>query len=672
MLIYSYKKYTRRDILKIFKRSLKTRLFSIIVLSTILPVLILSLILSPQIKKSIGTNIDNNLKKNLEISKIKIKEKEEEALFLAERYASNSEIVEALKSKDREKLSEVMKPIYNRLKEEADVKVFEVEDKNAIVFLRAHGDKYGDDKSDNTSINSALKGKKLSGFESGKSGLAVRGFAPIKDNGEIIGVLQVGFDDSFLNSIDKLISGDMNIYIGNKLYKTSNDQMKDKVGKDILKEELRNRIIKEKEVELMEDNYVKIYRPIQNPIGDETVGIVSVSENIAILLDSQQQLTKLIVIIVIIALLISIGLAILFSRSITNPINKIKNFMGELAKGNLDKEIDIKNKEDEVGQLGVSAIKMSDNIKELIKEIKDTSKILVDSSAELEVITDENVRANNEVANTANNVVEKSHTQITNTEKATTTIEEMTKGVGYIAKASSLATESAISASNESKNGDDIVKSAANKMNLANDKVDDLSKTIKSLDSNSEEIGKILGIINGISEEINLLSLNAAIEAARAGEQGKGFAVVADEIGKLANQSEESAVKIINIIKEMQNKTKESIEGMELVNKEVKEGTSVVNKAREAFKKIAKSIEKVSGQIQEVSATAEELSASSDEIYDSVENINNITKNTGRDYEEVAAATEEQLASMEEIASSAEQLNQIGEKLNELVARFNV
>ncbi|WP_425448219.1 methyl-accepting chemotaxis protein [Dethiothermospora halolimnae] len=658
--------------MKIFKRSLKTRLFSIIVLSTILPVLILSLILSPQIKKSIGTNIDNNLKKNLEISKIKIKEKEEEALFLAERYASNSEIVEALKSKDREKLSEVMKPIYNRLKEEADVKVFEVEDKNAIVFLRAHGDKYGDDKSDNTSINSALKGKKLSGFESGKSGLAVRGFAPIKDNGEIIGVLQVGFDDSFLNSIDKLISGDMNIYIGNKLYKTSNDQMKDKVGKDILKEELRNRIIKEKEVELMEDNYVKIYRPIQNPIGDETVGIVSVSENIAILLDSQQQLTKLIVIIVIIALLISIGLAILFSRSITNPINKIKNFMGELAKGNLDKEIDIKNKEDEVGQLGVSAIKMSDNIKELIKEIKDTSKILVDSSAELEVITDENVRANNEVANTANNVVEKSHTQITNTEKATTTIEEMTKGVGYIAKASSLATESAISASNESKNGDDIVKSAANKMNLANDKVDDLSKTIKSLDSNSEEIGKILGIINGISEEINLLSLNAAIEAARAGEQGKGFAVVADEIGKLANQSEESAVKIINIIKEMQNKTKESIEGMELVNKEVKEGTSVVNKAREAFKKIAKSIEKVSGQIQEVSATAEELSASSDEIYDSVENINNITKNTGRDYEEVAAATEEQLASMEEIASSAEQLNQIGEKLNELVARFNV
>jgi len=198
------------------------------------------------------------------------------------------------------------------------------------------------------------------------------------------------------------------------------------------------------------------------------------------------------------------------------------------------------------------------------------------------------------------------------------------------------------------------------------------AEVVTKLGERSKEIGQIVVTISGIAGQTNLLALNAAIEAARAGEQGRGFAVVAEEVRKLAEQSQEAAKQIANLISEIQSETDNAVVAMNEGAREVKVGADVVNNAGKAFKEIVSLISEVSTQIREISAAIQQMASGSQQIVAAVRDIDRISKDAAGQTQTVSAATEEQSASMEEIAAASQALAKMAEDLQSAVRKFRV
>lgn len=227
-------------------------------------------------------------------------------------------------------------------------------------------------------------------------------------------------------------------------------------------------------------------------------------------------------------------------------------------------------------------------------------------------------------------------------------------------------------AADKARFGGDSVSKAVTQMAQIENTVNSSAKVVSKLGEQSKEIGEIVGTISGIASKTNLLALNAAIEAARAGEQGRGFAVVADEVRKLAEQSQEAAKKIAQLIGEIQIDTDKAVEAMNLGTQEVKTGAEVVSVAESTFGEIANLVFEVASQVEDTSVAMEKMVEESRNIVQASEKINKISDKTSAEAENVSAATEEQLASMEEIAGASQSLAQLAQELQQEVGRFKL
>lgn len=188
----------------------------------------------------------------------------------------------------------------------------------------------------------------------------------------------------------------------------------------------------------------------------------------------------------------------------------------------------------------------------------------------------------------------------------------------------------------------------------------------------SSMFGVLVETISAIAGQTNLLALNAAIEAARAGEQGRGFAVVADEVRKLAEQSNEAAKKIAEMIGKIQSDTGEVIIVMNRGANEVVLGNEVVRSAGDAFSKIESQIHQMIVEMKNISLAIQGTANDSNHVVTAVQDIDKVSKNTVYQTQTVSAATEEQSASMHEIASSSRNLVEMAGYLQEMVDKFKV
>ncbi|TGV30609.1 chemotaxis protein, partial [Mesorhizobium sp. M00.F.Ca.ET.186.01.1.1] len=214
------------------------------------------------------------------------------------------------------------------------------------------------------------------------------------------------------------------------------------------------------------------------------------------------------------------------------------------------------------------------------------------------------------------------------------------------------------------------VQQVVGQMNSIHASVEKSDQMIKSLYDRSKEIGSISEVISGISQQTNLLALNAAIEAARAGEHGKGFAVVATEVRLLAEQSQESAKQIVELIAEIQKETRASVDNMEKVRQDVAEGLALSTETIHKFEEIVQSTRQTNPLIDEVSAIAGQIANAVHEVTTAANDLAQIARGNAETAEEVAASSEEQLASMEEISSSAQALSMLSEELKVLINKF--
>jgi methyl-accepting chemotaxis protein len=220
------------------------------------------------------------------------------------------------------------------------------------------------------------------------------------------------------------------------------------------------------------------------------------------------------------------------------------------------------------------------------------------------------------------------------------------------------AAESSRRTSESASTGVAVVQETIVGMGKIAERVKQTAATIDALGTRSEQIGEIIGTIEDIADQTNLLALNAAIEAARAGEQGRGFAVVADEVRALAERTTKATKEIGTMIKAIQSETREAVKSMEEGVREVEKGAVSSEKSGESLQEILDQINEVTMQINQIATAAEQQTATTSEITTNIHQVTEVVQQSAR--------------GAEETSSSAAQLADQSQQLQNLVGRFRV
>jgi methyl-accepting chemotaxis protein len=266
--------------------------------------------------------------------------------------------------------------------------------------------------------------------------------------------------------------------------------------------------------------------------------------------------------------------------------------------------------------------------------------------------------AANQLHSTAERIATGTEEVVAQASTVATAGEEMSATSGDIAQNCQLAAEGAQQAAQSAQNGADVVEKTVRVMGQIAEKVQESAKTVESLGARSDQIGAIIGTIEDIADQTNLLALNAAIEAARAGEQGRGFAVVADEVRALAERTTRATREIGEMIKAIQNETKGAVAAMEQGVHQVENGTIEAAKSGQALQDILQQINDVAMQVNQIATAAEEQTATTSEISSNMQQITEVVQQTSH--------------GAQESASAAAQLSGNAEELQRLVQQFKL
>lgn len=373
-----------------------------------------------------------------------------------------------------------------------------------------------------------------------------------------------------------------------------------------------------------------------------------------------------------ISVLIGILVMLYIRKTIISPLTGIVHEANTIAAGDLSQQdIHVKSK-DEIGQLGNAFNAMKNNLSSLIKNIQVNSEQVSGAAQELSASTEEITATTEDVTMRVNDTAERAQISAQASNESARAMEETAAGVQRIAESTQKLLGNSVDATQTARNGGEIIQDAQQQMNIISSSTNSVNALVQKLAQQTEEINNISQLITSITDQTNLLALNAAIEAARAGEHGKGFAVVADEVRKLAEQSKSSANSIVNLTLEIKADTENVERAVSESLVSVEDGVKIISHAGESFTTIVDAVTQMSMQIQEISATSEELSASAEQVTASVNEIAYSSNESSGNLEMIAAAVEEQTATMQQVNAVAVTLSDNAQTLQQEIQQFKV
>jgi len=342
---------------------------------------------------------------------------------------------------------------------------------------------------------------------------------------------------------------------------------------------------------------------------------------------------------------IAIGmvLSVVISRLISAPLRVLAEKAGQIALGDLSVSVEVTSK-DEIGHLSGSFSTMVVNLREVLGNVGETSAQVLSAATELSSTSEQIAAGSEEVAAQAGTVA--------------TATEEMSATTADIARNCHDAADSANRASAAAQAGSAVVEQTVVVMNRIAAKVQETAGKVKHLGVQSNQIGEIIGTIEDIADQTNLLALNAAIEAARAGEQGRGFAVVADEVRALADRTTRATKEISEMIKNIQNETRRAVVAMEEGVLEAANGTAEAAKSGQALQEILNLANAVTEQASQIATAAEQQTVTTHEITGNIIQITDVVQQS---------ATSAQMS-----AAASSQLARLADTMQNLVSRFKV
>ena len=361
-----------------------------------------------------------------------------------------------------------------------------------------------------------------------------------------------------------------------------------------------------------------------------------------------------------------------FSKLIAKPFITLSTVMRTIADGEL-KDYDIKIKSnDEIGQVYQSFKVMNQNLRSLVGNIQLTAGSLASQSLQLSSATDQTSQSLTQVVTTISEMAQGNSDQASMVQTTTDAISRVNDIVSDATEKTETAADKAQETLNLAIDGQDAIKRQSQKIVENNKYTNAVGESIQQLAAMADEIRNIVGVINNIANQTNLLSLNASIEAARAGDAGRGFAVVAEEIRKLAEQSGSSAGKIEDLVKSINGKIQETVVQMNQAKDSVISMEASADDTKKSFDRILGSVTDLAQIVKDVNIAFEEISEQVEEVAKQAIDISAVVEEASAGMEEISASSEEQLAAMETISNSSEELKNMANDLLTQVSKFKI
>lgn len=353
--------------------------------------------------------------------------------------------------------------------------------------------------------------------------------------------------------------------------------------------------------------------------------------------------------IVVLCLVIVFGI----SRSLKSMITNFRDIAE--GEGDLTKRIEIKSK-DELGELAGWFNVFMEKLQDIIRRMARESSNVDRSSKELTGISEEMSRGAVTMSDKTKTVATAAEEMSSSLTGVAASMEQSSSNSNMVASAAEEMNSTINEIASNAEKARSISEQAAQKTSDASEQMNELRKA-------ADSIGKVVGTISDISEQVNLLALNATIEAARAGEAGKGFAVVANEIKALAGQTSDATQDIQGQIQNIQNVSGKSADV-------ISEVTSSMNNTQEIVNSIASAIEEQSSATGEISTNVEQLSAGIQEVNENVAQSSQVADSISKDIADVSNESADISNNSSQVKDRADQLKEMSEKLKEIVQAF--
>jgi methyl-accepting chemotaxis protein len=350
-----------------------------------------------------------------------------------------------------------------------------------------------------------------------------------------------------------------------------------------------------------------------------------------------------VVVAMVLALISTIVLAMLLTRSIVQPLAEAVGVAEVIAGGDLTRHFQVVGS-DEPARLLSALQAMQRSLRETIQGISDSSNQLASAAEELNVVTEDSTRG--------------LHQQNHEIEQAATAVNEMTAAVDEVARNAVATSEASRESDDTAQHGRQQVIRTVDSIGLLADDVTQTATEVERLAGQVRDISKVLDVIRSIAEQTNLLALNAAIEAARAGDAGRGFAVVADEVRALAHRTQQSTQEIEQMIGDVHQGTDKAVHAMQLSNERARTTLELARAAGEALDGIASAISQISERNLVIASASEEQAQVAREVDRNLVNIRDLSLQSSAGANQTSAASQE--------------LARLAIDLNNLVARFQV
>ncbi|MEK4425094.1 methyl-accepting chemotaxis protein [Solibacillus sp. FSL K6-1523] len=370
--------------------------------------------------------------------------------------------------------------------------------------------------------------------------------------------------------------------------------------------------------------------------------------------------------------IIAIAVAFITARIITNPIKEVVQKITAMADGDMSQPPLVQKTRDEIGVLVHSANTMNTKLHGVLSSIHEVSENVAASSEELAQSAIGVKDGAEQIAMTMTDLAEGSESQASSAGDLAHMMENFKLNVQQATDEGTTMAHHSEEVLQLTETGQGLMNASTQQMFTIDRIVQEAVVKIEGLNNQSQEISKLVDVIDGVANQTNLLALNAAIEAARAGEQGKGFAVVADEVRKLAEQVSLSVTDISSIVTRIQSETTNVTTSLQIGYDEVKKGTAQITNTGETFDNIATAVTHMSTNIQGITENLQGIATTTDQINRSIDEIAAITQESAAGIEQTTATIEETAGTMEEIANSTEQLATVAENLNTQVQQFKL